>query len=289
MNSETATVTVPEAAGAPALTPGVRSRYPGLASRQLQSNAVPENNMVQPHEDVKKRLVEAANQDVDLCQLPGSPSRKRSSTEIGEQPPPKKTKAEVFDELFRNEDVDLQHLPRKAPVVMENVPPSQSPPIPTSASSQDSSANTASSLKQPSPERESEESEVRTDECKSISEDDGKQNIEHELKSRGWAKYKEKKPDTYKSPLGPMGCSGRDELDLQKSRSSAVGSSSQLRERDMIYGNPRDRGLSNFHRSTGKFDKLGRPLLYHKLPDDTGEKHRSLSTAVEEDMRPFVT
>ncbi|XP_033607972.1 uncharacterized protein LOC111866139 isoform X3 [Cryptotermes secundus] len=292
MNSWTVTVTVPEAAGAPAVTPGVGSRYPSLASRQLQSNAVPENNMVQPHEDVKKPLVEAANQDVDLRQLPGSPSRKRSSTEIGEQPLPKKTKAEVFDELFRNEDVDLQQLPPNAPVVMENVPPSQPPPpvisqsspIPTSASSQDSSANPTSSLKQPSPERESEESEVCMDECKSISEDDGKENIERELKSRGWAKYKEKKPDTCKSALGPMGCSGRDELDLQKSRSSALGSSSQLRERDMIYGNPRDRGLSNFHRSSGKFDKLGQPLLYHKLPDDTGERRRSLSTAVEEDM-----
>ena len=57
-NSGTVTVTVAEAAGAPAVTPGVRSRYPGLASWQLQSNAVPENNMVQPHEDVKSKLTE---------------------------------------------------------------------------------------------------------------------------------------------------------------------------------------------------------------------------------------
>ena len=57
-NSGTVTVSVPEAAGAPAVTPGVRSRYPGLASRQLQSNVVPENNMVQPHEDVKSKLTE---------------------------------------------------------------------------------------------------------------------------------------------------------------------------------------------------------------------------------------
>ncbi|XP_033608498.1 uncharacterized protein LOC111867245 isoform X3 [Cryptotermes secundus] len=270
----------------------------------LRLGAPPENcphlDMFQPDtttsvpsakEDVKEPLVEAANQDVDLRHLPGSPSRKRSSTERGEQPPPKKTKAEVFDELFGNEDVDLRQLPPNVPVVMQTVPPSpppppvisQSSPVPTSASSQDSSVNTTSSLKQPSPERERVESEVRMDECKSVSEDDGKENCESELKSRGWAKYKEKKPDTYKSPLRPMGRSGRDELDLQKSRSSTLGSSSQLRGRDMIYGNPRDRGLSNFHRSSGKFDKLGQPLLYHKLPDDPGERRRSLSTAVEED------
>jgi hypothetical protein len=42
--------------------------------------------------------VEAANKDVDLRQLPGSPSKKRASMERGEQPPMKKTKAEVFDE-----------------------------------------------------------------------------------------------------------------------------------------------------------------------------------------------
>jgi hypothetical protein len=47
---------------------------------------------------IPEPLVEAANKDVDLRQLPGSPSRKRSSAERGEQPLPKKTKAEVFDE-----------------------------------------------------------------------------------------------------------------------------------------------------------------------------------------------
>jgi hypothetical protein len=104
------------------------------------------------------------------------------------------------------------------------------------------------------------------DEGKSISEDDGKEKGDSEMKSRGWAKYREKKPDTYKSPLRPLGRFGRDDHDLQKSRSSAPGSMSQPRGRDMVYGSPRDRGMTHFHRSSGRFDKLGRPLLYHRLP-----------------------
>jgi hypothetical protein len=47
---------------------------------------------------VPEPLVEAANKDVDLRQLSGSPSKKRSSLDRTEQPPTKKTKAEVFDE-----------------------------------------------------------------------------------------------------------------------------------------------------------------------------------------------
>jgi hypothetical protein len=122
------------------------------------------------------------------------------------------------------------------------------------------------SPKRSSPERQREEAEVRTDEKKSMSEDDGKENGEGEFKSRGWAKYKEKRPDTYKSPLRPLGRFGRGDLDVQKSHSSAAGSSSPLRERDMMYGGSRDRAVSHFHRSSGRFDKLGRPLLYHRLP-----------------------
>jgi hypothetical protein len=47
---------------------------------------------------IPEPLAEAANKDVDLRQLPGSPSKKRPCIERGEQPPLKKTKAEVFDE-----------------------------------------------------------------------------------------------------------------------------------------------------------------------------------------------
>jgi hypothetical protein len=47
---------------------------------------------------IPEPLVEAANKDVDLRQLPGSSNKKRPSVERGEQPMPKKTKAEVFDE-----------------------------------------------------------------------------------------------------------------------------------------------------------------------------------------------
>lgn len=176
--------------------------------------------------------------------------------------------------MFGNEDVDLRQLPPAVPVVTQPLPPSPPPPpvislpspVPTSASSQDSSANTTSSPKQASPDREKDENDVHIDERKSISEDGGKENGETELKSRGWAKYKEKRPDTYKSPLRPLGRYGHDTLDLPKLHTSASGSSSPLRERGMIYGAPRDRGMPHFHRSTGKFDKLGRPLLYHRLP-----------------------
>jgi hypothetical protein len=47
---------------------------------------------------IPEPLVEVANKDVDLRQLPGSSGKKRPSTERAEQPPLKKTKAEVFDE-----------------------------------------------------------------------------------------------------------------------------------------------------------------------------------------------
>jgi hypothetical protein len=47
---------------------------------------------------VPEPLAEAANKDVDLRQLSGSPSKKRSSLDKTEQPPMKKTKAEVFHE-----------------------------------------------------------------------------------------------------------------------------------------------------------------------------------------------
>jgi hypothetical protein len=182
--------------------------------------------------------------------------------------------------LFGNEDVDLRKLPPSVPVVMHTLPPSPPPPpiisqpLPVpSSSSRDSSANTNLSSKQPSPEKEREQPEVHMDECKSISEDG-----ESELKSRGWAKYKEKRPDAYKSLLRrPLGRFGRDELDLQKSRSSTLGSMSQLRGRDMIYGSPRDRGMTHFHRSSGKFDKLGRPLLYHRLPGMLEQIHISFT------------
>lgn len=176
--------------------------------------------------------------------------------------------------LFGNEDVDLRQLPPTVPVVTQTLPPSPPPPpvisqpspVPTSASSQDSSANTTLSPKRLSPERQREEAGDRRDENKSINEGDGKENGESEYKSRGWAKYRENKPDTYKSPLRPSGRFGRGDRDLQKSHSVTAGSSSPLRERDMMYGAPRDRGMSHFHRSAGRFDKLGRPLLYHRLP-----------------------
>lgn len=176
--------------------------------------------------------------------------------------------------LFGNEDVDLRQLPSAVPVVTQTLPPSPPPPpvislpspVPTSASSQDSSANTTLSPKQASPERERERTEDHVSERKTVSEDDGKQNGESELKSRGWAKYREKRSDTYKSPLRPPSRYSHEALDLPDLHSSAPGSSSPMRERDMIYGTPRDRGMSHFHRSTGKFDKLGRPLLYHRLP-----------------------
>ncbi|PSN35925.1 hypothetical protein C0J52_07164 [Blattella germanica] len=216
--------------------------------------------------------------------------------ERAEQPPPKKSKAEVFDELFGNEDVDLRQLPPPVALVKPQTtiglplspppPPiiSQPSPVPTSSlssSSQDSSVNTISSPKRSSPEREKEDTESRAKETKAM-DDDSKENNDSGLKPKGWAKFKE----TFKSPLRPL-VSFPDEMDLPKSQSSTPGSTSPLRERD-FFGTPR--GLS--HRSSGNFDKLGRPLLYHRLPDDPGERRRSLSTTGGEDtdMRrnPFL-
>ncbi|KAJ9595834.1 hypothetical protein L9F63_012989, partial [Diploptera punctata] len=110
--------------------------------------------------------IKIANKDIDLRQLPGSPGKKRASMERAEQPPTKKSKAEVFDELFGNEDVDLRQLtPAVAVVTQTEIPPSPPPPpiisqpspVPTSTSSQDSSLITLSSPKRSSPDREKED------------------------------------------------------------------------------------------------------------------------------------
>uniref|UniRef100_A0A1B6EJ89 CID domain-containing protein n=2 Tax=Cuerna arida TaxID=1464854 RepID=A0A1B6EJ89_9HEMI len=100
----------------------------------------------------KNEVLGLADKDVDLRNLPVSPAKKRPSMEkLLDIPPAKKSKAEVMDELFGSEDVDLR------PVLC---PPPPSPPPPPIISS--------------SPPLDS-----------------------------PWARYKQTKPDTYKSKYVP--------------------------------------------------------------------------------------
>ncbi|XP_044747755.1 uncharacterized protein LOC123308987 isoform X2 [Coccinella septempunctata] len=67
----------------------------------------------------------AAMMDVDLRQLPPAIGKKRASLDSLEVVPNKKTRTEIFDELFGNEDTDL----RKFTVPTPDRPPTPPPPI----------------------------------------------------------------------------------------------------------------------------------------------------------------
>ncbi|XP_015603412.1 uncharacterized protein LOC107271676 isoform X2 [Cephus cinctus] len=132
--------------------------------------------------------VSEKKEDLDLRVLPAVGANKRQSTEHLESSVSKKTKAEKFDALFGNEDVDLRTLTHPK----AGRPPTPPPPV--------------------------------------ISGEDGKE---------GWAKLKTpSKGDREKQTGGP----------------------DDKRERD------RNR------------DRLGRPRLYNKLPDDPKERRRTLSS-----------
>ncbi|XP_011684445.1 PREDICTED: uncharacterized protein LOC105447883 isoform X2 [Wasmannia auropunctata] len=64
-------------------------------------------------------------EDLDLRVLPSVNTNKRRSEECVEPPPPKKTKAEKFDALFGNEDVDLRTLTHPK----AGRPPTPPPPV----------------------------------------------------------------------------------------------------------------------------------------------------------------
>nr|CAD7456296.1 unnamed protein product [Timema tahoe] len=193
-------------------------------------------------------IVQVSSKDVDLRQLPGSPGKKRASMERAEQPPSKKTKAEIFDALFGSEDVDLRQLPTAPVTVAPSTPPHAPSPTPSS--------------------QDTPESDETLIEMKPRIDDD----------PRGWAKYKELKPDTYKSPR-PFG-----QFRDLPSRSHILNTKSESASPEhepAFEGEPQP-----------VFDRLGRRLLYHKLPDDPGERRRSLNTPLspfpemDTDMRP---
>nr|CAD7591773.1 unnamed protein product [Timema genevievae] len=199
-------------------------------------------------EDFKNVIVQVSSKDVDLRQLPGSPGKKRASMERAEQPPSKKTKAEIFDALFGSEDVDLRQLPTAPVTVASSTPPHAPSPTPSS--------------------QDTPESDETLIEMKPRIDDD----------PRGWAKYKELKPDTYKSPR-PFG-----QFRDLPSRSHILNTKSESMSPEhepAFEGEPQP-----------VFDRLGRRLLYHKLPDDPGERRRSLNTPLspfpemDTDMRP---
>ncbi|CAG2059146.1 unnamed protein product, partial [Timema podura] len=150
--------------------------------------------------------------------------------------------------LFGSEDVDLRQLPTAPVTVASSTPPHAPSPTPSS--------------------QDTPESDETLIEMKPRIDDD----------PRGWAKYKELKPDTYKSPR-PFG-----QFRDLPSRSHILNTKSESvspEHEPAFEGEPQP-----------VFDRLGRRLLYHKLPDDPGERRRSLNTPLspfpemDTDMRP---
>ncbi|XP_063228408.1 serine/arginine repetitive matrix protein 2-like isoform X2 [Bacillus rossius redtenbacheri] len=157
-------------------------------------------------EEEKSPLIEATTKDVDLRQLPGTPSKKRPSLDGADQPQVKKSKAEILDVLFGfgGEDVDLRQLPSTVHV-------GASPP----------------SAERPDLDDRAKENEPGDN-------------------TEGWAKYKELKPDAFKSPR-PFGMFNRDVRDRQKLQNSSL---------------PLESPAANLGQSA-LLDRLGRPLLYN--------------------------
>ncbi|GLH15248.1 Uncharacterized protein GBIM_19614 [Gryllus bimaculatus] len=229
-------------------------------------------------DDGKKTLVDATTKDVDLRQLSRSPTKKRPSMERSDQPPNKKSKAEMIDVLFGNEDVDLRQLAPISVVTQQGMPPSPPPPpIISQPSPTQSASNQDSSVASNSPKIKSELDKDVPSETKSDIDDSHRVKENGEGKSfRGWEKYKESKPDIYKSPFRSH--------KLEPSHKTASPA------RDSVY-NSRDRNVGVFNRHIGdrmEYDGLGRPLLYHRFHDmvvDRRQRHgqNAMSSPIGED------
>ncbi|GJQ65408.1 hypothetical protein Trydic_g7518 [Trypoxylus dichotomus] len=113
----------------------------------LRANTVPPEKQPRLQVDIVEEKVNLGStadlttpgMDVDLRQLPAIISKKRSSTESSEATSAKKSKMEVFDELFGNEDTDLRQLPTvvvSSPKIQDR-PPTPPPPIISSKSKND--------------------------------------------------------------------------------------------------------------------------------------------------------
>ncbi|XP_047121818.1 uncharacterized protein LOC124805343 [Schistocerca piceifrons] len=176
---------------------------------------------VEPH-------VDAETKDVDLRPLTrGSPSKKRQSAERSEQPPLKRSKAEMIDvlfgseELFGSEDVDLRTL---APIAVAPLAPSPPPPAAISRSSPSPPASTGAPPQSPT----------------SPSAPAAATGKGYEHGVAGWAQLKEAHPDAYKSPATPVPSQSH---------------------------NPTDRQAAQMNLFERPYDRLGRPLLYRKLQE----------------------
>lgn len=101
-------------------------RITGPPEKQSRLAASPEKTMVLP----KAPSPSVSNKDIDLRQFPAVISKKRGSTD-GPDSLPKKSKTEIFDELFGNEDTDLRQ------TLAPERPPTPPPPIISLISNED--------------------------------------------------------------------------------------------------------------------------------------------------------
>ncbi|KAL3266670.1 hypothetical protein HHI36_010832 [Cryptolaemus montrouzieri] len=101
-------------------------RLNGPPEKQPRILASPDKKVIAPQNVIRESSpTTIQTMDVDLRQLPTVIGKKRLSTDSPEQAPVKKSKNEIFDVLFGNEDTDL----RKFSAPASDRPPTPPPPI----------------------------------------------------------------------------------------------------------------------------------------------------------------
>ncbi|XP_046395554.1 uncharacterized protein LOC124162898 isoform X2 [Ischnura elegans] len=277
-----------------------------VKDEEIKKSLPPSENLRGSHEDRSKKSSgegDIINKDVDLRHMSRSPphAKKRQSLEKSDPPPTKKSKAEMFDVLFGNEDVDLRQLPTLSNVaaplqatVSAPVPdPAVSCAPPTSTMSSPSKRDSVVpppplpplplTLAVPAPTVNA----IEDAEMVPLDEKTKKKNpdIDDMVADRAklWAKYKEVNPDTYKSPLKPSWKAYEGEnADPNKHADVGIRSSSpRLPGRGVFTGALR-----------GGFGRSNRAGSFRRLPDmrSSGSPSRRLPGLEDDDdkVRPAV-
>ncbi|KAK6625832.1 hypothetical protein RUM43_006131 [Polyplax serrata] len=215
---------------------------------------------------IEKSLVNVSGKDVDLRLLTirgGSPNKKRLSTETKvEEPPKKKNKSEIFDELFGTEDVDLRKITRGTLSSADGLPSPPPPPVISNGPAVPQVAAIA-----PLVIGDSSKPLIR-DATNELGESDVRERDGFDrgrFNRRTWTDLK-LKPEAEIKPL-KLPTQLELEIDSRKDNSFPAFDSSEKGSKKHF----KDRSSPR-----GELDRLGRPLLYNKLPNDPRARRESL-------------